>query len=496
MAIRSNRNLNILQFNTYDQWGGAEKVAMQLHRAHLKTGHRAYLAVKESFTSQKGIIALGASYFTQSESLAASLADQSTGRSSKKLLGRFSIRRSQLGAAKKKLRFLKPFLRFLPRWEAFSYALHGFFQAQGWQARRAYFWQVLQGREIFDYPASRELFKKVSGPPDLIHCHNLHGAYFDLSLLSSPQLKKKPLFLTLHDQWSFTGHCAYSFDCHRWEQSCGACPYLKSYPPLLFDGTHRNLLLKKKIYQNSRLYVVTPSQWLMDCVKKSVLAPGIVEARVIPNGIDLSVFKPANQEKARAELALPQDAFILLSAASGLRTSPYKDYLTLKRAVALASQKSSKLLLVALGASQKEVEQRAKQKKPLKIGNASVLFFPFEKEELRIALFYQAADLYLHAAKAESFGIVITEALSCGTPVVATRVGGIPEIIQDGENGSLTPLGDAKAMAKEIIGLSSQHRQRERMSRQAAASARACYGEKKMLKSYMDFYHSALRDAA
>ena len=526
MSAKSNRKLNILQFNTYDQWGGAEKVAMQLHRAHLRAGHRACLAVKESFTSQEGIIPLGASHLAQSKSLALSFAGRSTEsfleESPKKSLKK-SFWKSQIKNIKKKLSFLKPFLRSLPRWEGLHYALYGFFQAQGWRPRRAYAWQVLQGREIFDYPASRELLGKlsgiskvskvskvprisgISGQADLIHCHNLHGAYFDLGLLASPQIKRKPVFLTLHDQWSFTGHCAYSFDCGRWEQGCGRCPHLDSYPPLLFDGTRQNLSFKKKIYQNSRLYVITPSQWLMDCVKKSILAPAIVEARVIPNGIDLSVFKPADQKKARAKLALPQEAFILLSTASGLRTNPYKDYATLKKAIVLASQKYSKLLLVALGASsQKEGRYKGKkaQAKPesffriARLGKASVFFVPFEREEEKIALFYQAADLYLHAAKADTFPFVVIEALACGLPVIATDVGGIAEQVQNDITGKLAPLGDSKSMAKEILGLASDSKKRESMSRQAVEQAKAHYSEKKMLEGYMDFYYSALKDAA
>ena len=472
---------------------------MQLHRVYLRAGHRACLAVKESFTSQKGIIPLGASHSVQSESLVLSFRGRSTENfleeSPEKFLKK-SFGKSQIKNIKKKLRFLNPFLHSLPRWEALSYALHGFFQASGWQAKWGYAWRVLQGREIFDYSASRELLERMPWRPDLIHCHNLHGSYFDLSLLATPQFKKGPLFLTLHDQWGFTGHCAYSFDCERWQSTCGSCPSLTSYPPLLFDGTRQNLAFKRKIYQNSRLYVITPSQWLMDRVKKSVLVPAIAEARVIPNGIDLSIFKPGDQEKARKKLALPQDAFILLSTASGLRTSPYKDYATLKKAVALASQKSLKLLLVALGASQKEIEQKEKQKKALRIGKATVLFFPFEREEQKIALFYQAADLYLHAAKVETFGLVVTEALSCGLPVIATDVGGIAEQVQNGLTGKLVPMGNAEAMAKEIVHLSSDYRQRKMMSIRAAAHAKAHYGEKEMLKNYMNFYHSALKDAA
>jgi hypothetical protein len=59
---------------------------------------------------------------------------------------------------------------------------------------------------------------------DILNFHNLHSRYFNY--LGIPSLtKKKPTIFTLHDMWSFTGHCGYSYDCERWKIGCGKCPY-------------------------------------------------------------------------------------------------------------------------------------------------------------------------------------------------------------------------------------------------------------------------------
>src|SRR5439155_11546406 len=119
--------------------------------------------------------------------------------------------------------------------------------------------------------------------PDLVHCHNLHAKYFDLRVL--PWLSRQvPVVLTLHDAWMLSGLCCHSFDCERWRTGCGQCPHLTLYPtiyPGIPDATHLNWKRKRKIYRRSRLYVATPSRWLMQKVKQSILAPAVIEARVI-----------------------------------------------------------------------------------------------------------------------------------------------------------------------------------------------------------------------
>ncbi|HVX31203.1 MAG TPA: glycosyltransferase, partial [Nitrolancea sp.] len=185
-----------------------------------------------------------------------------------------------------------------------------------------------RGIEDFHYPRSKELLALTARPPNIVHLHNLHGGYFDLRLL--PHLSRLvPLVATLHDAWLLSGHCAHSLDCERWLTGCGACPDLTIYPAIRRDATAGNWRRKRAIYAQSRLFVATPSQWLMRKVEQSILAPAVAEARVIPNGVDLSIFRPGDRQAARAELGIPQDAHVLVFAANVIRDNVWKDYRTL-----------------------------------------------------------------------------------------------------------------------------------------------------------------------
>ena len=115
-----------------------------------------------------------------------------------------------------------------------------------------------------------------------------------------------PTVLTLHDAWLLSGHCAHSFDCERWKTGCGECPDLTIEPAIRRDATADNWVRKRDIYARSRLYVATPSPWLMGRVEQSMLAPAVEQARVIPNGVDLSVFRPADKRSIRAGSASRQ----------------------------------------------------------------------------------------------------------------------------------------------------------------------------------------------
>ena len=90
---------------------------------------------------------------------------------------------------------------------------------------------------------------------------------------------------------------------------------------------------------------------------------------------------------------------------------------------------------------------------PERIGDVEIRFVPYLKDPRKVARYYQAADLYLHPARADTFPTTILEALACGIPVVATAVGGIPEQVMEGQTGFLVPVGDARALARRVIDL-------------------------------------------
>lgn len=343
--------------------------------------------------------------------------------------------------------------------------------------------RVLLGHEDFDFPGSRYLLENAPGQLDLIHLHNLHGSFFDLRVL--PELSRSiPTFLTLHDAWLTSGHCSHSFDCERWRTGCGACPDLTIYPAIRRDATAYNWRRKQSIYAQSRLHIAVPCRWLMDKLQASMLAPAIASCRIIPHGIDLTVFQPGDRAAARHELGWPLEADILIFAAKGIRGNVAKDYQTMRRALEIlgARPAARRLLFIALG-DDAPAER---------IGNAELRFVPHLSDRAAVARHYRAADIYVHGARAEVWGLSITEAMACGLPVVASAVGGIPDQVAEGQGGFLVPVGDAVVMAERISRLVDDLQLRAEMGRRAQARAHGEFGVQHMTRNYLDWYESVL----
>lgn len=316
------------------------------------------------------------------------------------------------------------------------------------------------GIEDFDFPATRHLLHLFPHRPDIIHCHNLHGGYFDLRELPSISATV-PTVLNVRDGWLMSGHCAFSLDCQRWVTGCGKCPDLSLYPAANRDATALNWKRKKAIFEKSRVYVTTPSRWMLDMVNRSILSSAIIESRVIPNGVDTDTFHAGSQSRARRRLGLPAGIPVMMTAGFGLKSNVWKDYKTLHDALVFLNQAwaGHHLLMLIIGESGK-VD---------KIGNIEIRNIPYQTDRIAMANYYRASDLYLHAARVESFGNVLIEARACGTPVISTAVGGIPEQIKslnwggipagitghgvDEATGILTSPGDGQAIGSAVLQL-------------------------------------------
>lgn len=447
---RTQRSLRIFQISTTDIGGGAEKVAWNLFHKYRQCGHQSYLGVGYKRSSDYDVL------------LIPNEEDGTLWTKSWRLL-------------RIKIQFL---VGRIPGTELLCHCLYLIAQPKK-------IIDQLMGREDFNFTGTRKLLSLKSYPPDIIHCHNLHGGYFDLREL--PVLSQRvPVVLTLHDAWLLSGHCAHSFDCELWKTGCGVCSNLTVYPAIKRDAASYNWKRKRDIYNKSRLYVATPCQWLMDKVQQSILAPSIVKAKIIPHGVDLGIFHPYDQEKARKELGLDQKIKILLFAANGIRQNIWKDYKTLRSAVSKIGRsfKGNDVLFLALGETAP----------PERIGHAEVQFIPYQQDPSVVARYYQATDVYIHAAREEVWGLTITEAMACGTPVVVTAVGGIPEQIEDGVTGFLTPPGDADAMAARIEQLLSDDELRRGMGVQAAKIARCQFSLERQVTEYLNWYEEILED--
>jgi glycosyltransferase involved in cell wall biosynthesis len=439
------KSLDILQINTLDTCGGAAGVAWNLFRSYHNLGYHSNMAVgyKESGHPEVIQIPMDTGLDGRAKFLL---------KATKKIPNTFNI---SVTAGR--------LLRMIYNPDIFK--------------------NYLSGVEDFEYPGTSRILELMDAKPDIIHCHNLHGDYFDLRELPN-FCRNFPVILTLHDAWMLSGHCAHSFKCDRWKIGCGNCPNLKIYPAIRRDATASNWLRKRDIYLKSHLYVATPSKWLMDKVKESILAPSIIESKVIPNGVNLDTFKPYDQSAARDELGLNKSSRILLFAANGIRNNIWKDYVTMRLAIAKVAESLNKsdLIFIALGETAR----------PIKIGRAKVIFIPYQKDPIAASRYFQAADIYIHASRAETFGVTITEALACGKPVVATKVGGIPEQITDGITGFLTTQNDANEMAHRIEQLLTNRDLREEMGAKAFQSAKCRFDLKMQTKAYLDWYKEIL----
>jgi glycosyltransferase involved in cell wall biosynthesis len=178
------------------------------------------------------------------------------------------------------------------------------------------------------------------------------------------------------------------------------------------------------------------------------------------------------------------DATILLFAAAGIRDNIWKDYQTMRRAFETLGGSSGRQGLLFLAVGDDGPAEN--------IGGNELRFIPHSSDRALLAKYYQASDLYVHGAKAEAWGLAITEAMACGLPVVASDVGGIPDQVAEGESGYLVPMGDDQLMARRIAMLLDNPSKRAEMGRFACQKAHEEFGISKMTRNYLDFYRTVL----
>jgi glycosyltransferase involved in cell wall biosynthesis len=342
------------------------------------------------------------------------------------------------------------------------------------------------GIEDFNHPYSHRISEMTGSPPDLVLCHNLHGGYFDLRVLSELS-GRMPVALRLFDTWLQTGHCAYSLGCDRWRSGCGDCPDLTIPPSIAQDASRDNLLRKQRIFQDSRLFISAESRWMLDRARQSVLAAGAVDWKHIPGGVDLDIFFPGSRDDARRRLGLDPAATLLVYVANQGSANRYKDFDTVRRALAALRHRSPGHGITLLVAGSDEPDEAIAP-------DILIHHVGYIRSRSRLADFYRAADIVLHSAVEETFGNVVAEALACGAPVATAAGGGVLELIDHGRTGLAVPSRDPVALADAIAQLLDRPAFRAEMGAAAAETARSTLDSRVMirnLQSWCTEVHSA-----
>jgi N-acetyl-alpha-D-glucosaminyl L-malate synthase BshA len=145
----------------------------------------------------------------------------------------------------------------------------------------------------------------------------------------------------------------------------------------------------------------------------------------------------------------------------------------------------TRLVMVGDGSERPNCEHRART---LGIGDRCV----FVGKQPKIVDYLSAADVLLLPSEQESFGLAALEAMACEVPVIASRVGGLPEVVDDGETGFLSPVGDVDKMADDAVKLLTDPQFRRTTAKKARASAIDRYSTSKIIPQYIDFYEKIL----
>jgi len=257
---------------------------------------------------------------------------------------------------------------------------------------------------------------------DIIHLHWIAGL-FDYRAFLHVAALRAPIIWTLHDMNPFTGGCHYDRECGRFASQCGQCPQLGSSDSS--DLSHAIWRRKRRAFSAippGRLHVAAPSRWLAREAIRSSLLRGI-PISVIPYGLDTDAFAPHDVSLARNILGIPQGACVLFFAAHWLG-EPRKGFSLLAEALA-GLNNIPNLFLLSAG--------KCGDTPPVTIPHRNLGIV--ESEQL-LSLAYSAADVFVLPTLQDNLPNTLLESLSCGTPVAAFNVGGIPDALGDA-------LGDA-----------------------------------------------------
>ena len=330
--------------------------------------------------------------------------------------------------------------------------------------------RLLDNHGLASRRATRTFIRQIEEiKPDIIHLHNIHGYYLNYQLLFKYLNETNiPVVWTLHDCWSFTGHCAHfvKAGCEKWKTGCYDCPLKNLYPKSFIDRSNRNYSLKNELFgSNNNLHIVAVSDWLAGHVRHSFFKDK--DIHVIKNGVDLKVFIPSFCEDNRKHRIL------------GVSSVWYKSKGLIDFCELWEMLDHEKYEIVIVGLTKKQ------------IANLPQGIIGIERTESvkELVSLYSSADVLVNPTYADTFPTVNLEALACGTPVVTYRTGGSPEAVSP-ETGFVVEQGDINGLVDAIKEISAkgksyyQSKCRER--------AEQLFDKNKCFEAYLNLYETLI----
>ncbi len=220
----------------------------------------------------------------------------------------------------------------------------------------------------------------------------------------------------------------------------------------------------------------------------------VSKVRIIPPGVDVTRFYPIPEDEAREFIGVKNETCMLLYVG---RIEPLKGLDTLIKAIAMMRRAGVYVCLAIIGGDAavpveaQSQEMRRIQELCHQEGLDDLVTFLGKKSQDTLPYYYSAAQAVVVPSHYESFGMVALEAMACGAPVVASEVGGLAYLVQDGVTGFTVPADDPQALAERLMLILKDRDLRKRLGQQAVEAAQA-YAWQNIAQKVFELYQSVL----
>lgn len=278
---------------------------------------------------------------------------------------------------------------------------------------------------------------------DVIHAHSYNHPHVVLSWIGSRHTGAK-FFITPHNPFGYPNEK----------------PWNKAVASLFDKSIGRSILLS-----SSRIFCTSAIEsegWARKGIPRMKLM-------TLPSPVGNEYFNDLSTEDARTKLGISSKSLVVLFVG---HMHPQKGLLTLIRAFEAVRAKVPDALLILFGEYNLYAERIMRYADSLGDVNESLLFIGDQTSEDRKLLAYAACDVFVLPSVGEGYGLVLLEAMAKSKPVVASKVGGIPTIVKDGENGILVSSSNPAELAASLVRLLTDKNLRDSIGKKALATAR------------------------
>lgn len=312
----------------------------------------------------------------------------------------------------------------------------------------------------------------ASYQPDIIHLHNINLQSFSLAILFYSKIY--PIVWTLHDVWPI---CMIGWPepstCNKFRQKCVDCP---NWPQSIVNTSR---VLKETVYQLNDFTITCPSRWMCNNLNQSNLLKKTIEH--IPLAIDEDLFKRPDDCATGSNYTVPGKKTILFTGGkrlAGNLPAWRKGWSVFCESLRQLDDINDKIHLLYVG---DEIEL------PDDIKVRATFVKNIARQEMQPL--YRSADLFVLPSMADNSPLTILEAMYCRTPVIASKVGGIPELVVNGKTGLLCPTTDSKAFANAIRYIVNHPGEARQMAQAGYERSERHYNYRNMLIRYETLFN-------